>query len=410
METKNKISIETFLIRLYIIIIVFEGVIRYILNLFKIPEALYIKDFILILLIMYGIKQTKFNKKHLILFLIISISFIISIVYVGNFAQIMFFVLKVLTPFLAGILQYNNILADMKNKKLFYIFCFIMTILGVYLNYFVNFPWEGLEYEIGNKTITATRQWSTLGQKRIAGFSRSSINAATQIIILAMLIQVDKKNNRFFKLLCCTLTIGAIALTTTKGIIITSIIFYINDFLNIEKIKKIIIKILIIIMIILPIFSTVCEPIFDFLKENLEYEVYIKYFDSFKARLMGVWPASFELLAKHGNKILGRGLGGIGASQYNFEINLCLPADNMFVYLYVTFGVFSILIYYCIIDFISKISLKNKSDYTNIIYNILLIICSYGIVGNILEESLLCILFGACIGFILKNIGRKKEK
>ena len=284
-----------------------------------------------------------------------------------------------------------------------------MTILGVYLNTFVNFPWEGLEYDIGNKTITATTQWSTLGQKRIAGFSRSSFNVASQIIIFAMLIQVDKKNNRFFKLLCCALTIGAIVLTTTKGLLVTCIIFYINDFLNIEKIKKIFIKILIIIMIILPIFSTVCEPLFDFLKENLEYEVYIKYFDSLKARLMEVWPGSFELLAKNGNGILGRGLGGIGASQYNFEVNLYSPADNMFVYLYVTFGVFSILIYYCIIDFINKTNFKNKSDYTNIIYNTLLIICSYGIVSNILEEPLLCILFGGCIGFIFRKIGRKNE-
>ena len=106
---------------------------------------------------------------------------------------------------------------------------------------------------------------------------------------------------------------------------------------------------------------------------------------------------------------MGRGLGGIGSSQSNYELNLYSPADNMFVYLYVTFGIFSILIYYYIIHCINKMNLKNKNNYEYIIYNILLIICSYGIVCNILEEPLLCILFGGSIGFMFKNIGVKNE-
>ena len=94
MKKNYKIAIEPFLIKLYIIIIVFEGAIRYILNLFKLPELIYVKDFIIIVLTLYGIKRTKLGKEHFITLFIISVSFIISMIYIGNFAQIMFFILK----------------------------------------------------------------------------------------------------------------------------------------------------------------------------------------------------------------------------------------------------------------------------------------------------------------------------
>jgi len=102
-------------------------------------------------------------------------------------------------------------------------------------------------------------------------------------------------------------------------------------------------------------------------------------------------------------------MGGIGISQKIYENDLYSPADNMFVYLYVTFGIFSLLIYYYIIKFINKANLKNE-NYDIYIYNVLFIIFAYGIVSNILEEPILCILFGSCIGYIFKsNTGGKDE-
>lgn len=405
---KNKMSIEILLIRIYILIIIFEGPIRYVLNMFGMTTLIYIKDFVLIVLIILGIKKIKFNRKSFIFFIMISTSFIISTIYIRDYMQISFFILKIFVPFLAGMLQFRNILEDMKNRKRFYIVCYIIVVLGVYINTVINYPWEGLEYELGNNKIIATINWSTMGQKRIAGFARSSFNVATYIMVFAILIQSDKKKNKIIRAIYCIITISAIALTTTKGMLITAIVFYINDFLNIEKIKKLLISALIVAMITIPIFSTICDPLFDFLRENMDYEIYIKYFNSFRDRLTNTWPDALQLATKHANIILGRGMGGIGVSQKTYEPDLYSPGDNMFVYLYVTFGLFSLLIYYWIIKFVKRIDFKNQDNI--IVYNIIFIICTYGIVSNIVEEPFLCILFGSCIGYSLKkSIGENNE-
>ncbi len=398
---KRKINLETFLIKLYIIILILEAPIRYILNLLDLAIFIYVKDMILILLIVLGLKNIKFNKGHFVVFIIISISFITANIYVGNIFQIGFFILKILIPFLVGMVQYRNILEDIQKSKKFYEICFGIVILGVLLNSVITFPWEGLKYNIGNHVILGNRSWKTVGQKRIAGFSRASYNAATYILFFVSLIQLDNKKQKIMKLFCCIVAIIGIILTTTKGILITCILFYIINFFNFKFNKKFLINILVTIMILLPIFSIVCDPIFEYLKNNIEYEIYIKYVASFRDRLQNTWPIALELATKFGNVFLGRGLGGIGASQFYYESEIMSPADNMFVYMYVTFGVTVLLIIYYIVKKISKMEFRNQTELY--VYNIILIICSYGIVVNILEEQLLCILFGSCIGYFLKD-------
>lgn len=391
----KKINLELLFFKLYILILIFEAPIRYILNKVGLAALIYAKDGIIIILIALGLKKMMFNRNHLIIFIITINSFIMATIYVGNYKQIGFFALKVLAVFLAGIIEYKNILKDIEENKGFYIFCFIVTTGGVIINNFISFPWEGVKYEIGNSVITASKQWSSLGQKRLAGFTRNSINASTYIMFCAMVIQLNKNVKKPIKIICCILTFYSIYLTTTKGMIISCVLFYVINFFDFKFNKKVVINVLIGFMILLPIFSTVCEPVFDFLKENLEYEIYTKYFDSFRDRLCNTWPKALKLATDHGNWILGRGMGGIDGSQSIYEHLLYCPADNMFVYLYVIFGIPSMLIFFCIIKKVNGMKFKSQEDIY--LYNILLIVCSYGIISNVLEGSLLCLALGACI-------------
>ena len=391
----KKIILERVLIKAYILILIFEGPIRYALNRINLATLIYVKDGIILLILLLGLKKIKFNRQHFILFAIIISSLFMSIIYISNYGQIGFFIIKVLAIFLAGLTQYKNILQDIQENKRFYIICFVITVGGVLLNDIVRFPWEGVTYEIGDNIVTASREWSTLGQQRLAGFTRSSINTATYIMFFAMLIQLNKKIKKPVKIICCILTFYSIYLTTTKGMLIACILFYVMNFFKFTFNKKIIISILIGFMIFLPIFSTICEPFFDFLMDNLDYEIYTKYFASFKDRLCNTWPRALELATKRGNWILGRGMGGIDSSQTVYERLLYCPADNMFVYLYVTFGLPSLLFFYYIIKNVNKMTFENQSEIY--MYNILLISCAYGIVSNVLEGSLLCLILGGCI-------------
>jgi hypothetical protein len=63
---------------------------------------------------------------------------------------------------------------------------------------------------------------------------------------------------------------------------------------------------------------------------------------SFAERATQTWPDAFELQGRGGNRVLGRGLGGIGVAQKFFEPANYNPGDNFFIYLWVAFGAFGV--------------------------------------------------------------------
>ncbi len=398
---KEKMNKEIILIRLYIIIIILEAPIRYMLNLYKYNNLIYIKDLIMLILLVLGLWKNKFNNGHIWIFIGASISCVVATIYVKNIKQIGFFILKIFVPFMVGILQYKNILNDFKQNKLFYEVCFWISVVGVILNSFIEYPWEGLAYDVGEYDVSASWSWTTTGQKRIAGFTRTSINAAIVISIFLILIQLNEKNSKIKKIICCIIALYAIWITTMKGTLIAIILFYFINIFNINFNKKMLINVLIIIMILLPIFSMICEPMFEYLEYHLDYKTYRRYFYSFRERLQGTWPDAFKLVESNGNIFLGRGFGGVGASQSYYEPDIRSPADNLFVYLYITCGVFSFILLYYIMKKVNEMDFKESDDIY--VYNILVLICAYGIVSNIVEGALLGMLFGCCVGYMLKK-------
>lgn len=408
---KNKLKLEVVLFRSYIIIMIFEALIRYLLNIVGLAFLIYIKDIIIIALFVLSLKKIKISKIHLICIVSILISLTVSIIYIDSIKQILFFILKILLIFIVGVAQQRNIIEDFSNNNKFYKVCYVIVALGIILNYFITFPWEGLTYSFGDDiTITASKSWSTGGKKRLSGFSRASYNAAVQISIFALIITGDTKN-KIKKLAIQLFSILCIWLTTTKGILIGYIIILIIDQLlpKKEMFLKLLITISAIIMILLPLFSISCDPIFEFLKENLSWEIYVKYIASLESRLKSTWPDTFELISNNGNIIFGRGFGGVGAAATIYDSNNITPADNMFVYLYSTMGLFSVFFIIWIMLKSYKLNIAFKQE--KIIYYILSLTFLYGIVANVFEETMLCIYLGTIFGYLIqKNIDDRKGK
>lgn len=394
-----KKNIEIILLRIYIMMAILEGLIRYILNSKGLAAAFYIKDIIIVILFILALRKMKVTTKHIIGILFIMISFITSLIYINNIKQILFFLLKVLMVFLVGVLQYKNIIKDINENKKFYEICYIIVIIGIFLNNFITFPWEDLTYSIGNGIeVSASRFWTTSGIKRLSGFSRASFDAATHVVILSIIV---KSKNRKKNILNIVVSIIAIWLTTTKGLLIAYIILnIINSNIFYKKLfKEILITVSIILMIVLPIFSLYCDNVFQYLKENLDSLVYKKYIASFEDRLKDTWPDAFYNVKQNGNIILGKGFGGFGVSESLYsDADTYTPGDNVFVYLYGTMGIISIPF---LIWIVIKSYKLNNSEY-KIIYDILCIIYMYGIVSNILEEPILCLYFGCSIGYLIK--------
>ena len=138
----------------------------------------------------------------------------------------------------------------------------ICAVIGVVINYFREFPWEGLEYSLGGVEIEAVRSWMDMfAIKRLSGFARTSYDAAIQILLLALFLFCYLKNN-LSKYLLWLLVAPPLLLTTSKGIIITyfllTLLFLIfRSIVMYYKLYRMALYLLLAVTIILPITSII---------------------------------------------------------------------------------------------------------------------------------------------------------
>jgi hypothetical protein len=386
----------------YISSFVFEGVIRYFLHFLGLEYLIYFRDIILLLFILYYILFTlthfTINKVFLIVIFIMMFHSIIGFIFVRNIFLILFG-WKIFLPFLCGILFGFLFITHIKSTNRVFLLLVFCAILGIFLNYYQEFPWGDLQYKLGGFDIEAVRSWETFDFRRLSGASRASFDAAIQILLLSIfLIQYLKSN--YVKIIVWVLAGPAILLTTTKGIVITYIIITMGLLAywivpNYHKIYQKILFIPLALVIAIPLFSN-----------------YISQFNmplilaSFLERIMYTYPDSFRMIQNNGNWLLGRGLGGMGTGQLFFELDKYSPGDNIFMYAYGNFGVFSILyfIYFAIIS--QSLELKSELFY----YLLILSLFVYGIVTAAFENALFNLFLGMFIGYIHNTSLREYSK
>jgi hypothetical protein len=313
---------------------------------------------------------------------------------------------KIFLPILIGLGSYYVFVENLNKIKRVFLGLYVIAISGMFINYFVEFPWEGFTYTLDMYKIEATRieEVAAFGIKRLAGFNRFAFDAAIQIILLSVFLVVHIKSN-LYKIIIWAVAGLAILLTTSKGIMLSYLL--ISILLGLQATDKKIISyyslyrkmflIFIILAILLPF-------LFKF---NLSYgiltlpdEINDMLFTSFTMRLYDIWPELLDLLQQYGNLVLGRGLGGVGQSQIFFENYLYNPADNIFLYLYAQFGLLGGI--YLFYFYFKSRSLNSNNE----LYLCLLvfIILQYGITTNIFESPSLCL----AVGFVLAHLNNSK--
>ena len=213
--------------------------------------------------------------------------------------------------------------------------------LGVVIDARFDMPWTGFTYALGDTEIEGSREWTTFGVERVAGFARASYEAADQLLLLALPLMFLYRS-RILKLAVWLSTGALIYLTTTKKtggtfLLLTVLLPLMNPAIAPALIRRA---------------ATVAAPIavaavgiglpistfFITYRLDLDSVLSQVLFASFEDRLTVVWPASLDLALKRGSAVLGRGIGGIGAAQKHFEPLLFMPGDSFYIYLYVTFG------------------------------------------------------------------------
>jgi hypothetical protein len=123
---------------------------------------------------------------------------------------------------------------------------------------------------------------------------------------------------------------------------------------------------------------------------------------SFVERIDFMWPDAINTWLTHGNLVTGRGLGGIGFAQASGEWWRYNAADNLMIYLLVSFGLFAILYAGGFLLSLRRTFTADPSlDFlARCVRGWALVVFSYGCTSNMVEQPLMNMVIGLCFGAV----------
>jgi hypothetical protein len=398
-------------IALYFFTFLVEGPLRYYLALANLETALYARDGILLCGIALAMCRHLRRPVSLYvpgLLLLIAFHSLTGVLFTEQPMQVAFG-LKMLLPFVLGVVIVKWVRLEAKALQAVVLVFFSVCVIGIFLNDFYTFDWEGFVYRVGETNVQgAVRWWHSGGQKRLAGFARSSYDAAIQVLVCAMFLAVYLRPV-MLRLMVWVITGIAIGLTTTKGALVAyaalTIFFGLRGCVskNGEQWLLRAIGFPAGIMILLPVYSGIVDVQLDF---DSPVERFL--LGSYAERMETVWPKAFENLDQAGSFIIGRGIGGVGTPQLYFEPGLWNFADNLFVFVFSTCGIFSLFYFFFLLWQAQKLELRRPSN--ALTYAILMFCFVYGITTAVLENGVIAFVLGLATGQLIESYLARPEK
>lgn len=386
---------------IYLFTQVVDGPLRFALQTIGVEILLYSRDIIpiavVVMAIGHAIAKGRINYLLLIILFILALYGLVGLVHIPNIFQVAFG-FKILLPFLMGVLCYAIFFTNIRRVRLFFGIYLMIACIGIYANFFVEFPWQGLNYLVGGIKIEGTLDRETMGFDRLVGFSRANFEAATQILMLSIFMVAFTKN-KLVSLIIWLIAGGAIFITTTKaaiGIYLLISLFFLAYKL-VRNRFKIYSK-----MLIIPLCLMIALPLYlsnEYIEIDPTDTVQVGLFASFGDRALNAWPPVFKHVRDNGNTITGLGIGGAGASEQRFADEIHGFTDNMFVFLYAWFGVLSV--FFLTIAYLMSQRLDIMGDRLDFcIFVWIAAILWNGITSNMVESPI----YGFFIGISLKHI------
>ena len=268
-------------------------------------------------------------------------------------------------------------------------------------DYLWDMPWTGLTYQLVETEIEGSREWTTFGVERVAGFARASFAAADQLLLLALPLMFFSRS-RILRILIWLTSGMLIYLTTTKktgGIfLILTLLIPLMNFAFAPALLRHALTMSVPILIAAIGIGLPLSTIVVTYRLNLDSLFSQVLFASFEDRLTVVWPAGLQLLIERGSAVFGRGIGGIGAAQNYFEQTVYSPADNLYLYLYVTFGILALGFMAAYVWNLTHLDTQ-RSAWSRMIWTIGIAILAHGWAGNVLEGSMTATMMGVTLAY-----------
>lgn len=402
--TPTTYRLAVLLLLLFVSVEVFEGALRYFLATVSLSSLIYIPKLLIAVAAIVVLMRASYTSRIDRVFLSVLLFFAAFEVVGMHFTHSWFqpaFGAFVLMPLILAVLA-EPAFAQLRERLVPYAaILWLCVAIGVAYDYMADVPWADLIYQIGGVSIQASRSWATmLGTERVAGFSRASFDAANQLIFLA-LPWVIMGRRKSLSAIIWVATGLLVVLTTTKRavgvyVLLTLLLALIGPGVVSGKLKRL-------VGVTCPAFVALIGIALPASTIFINYGRFVDgatpvLLTSFLDRLTSTWPDALALLADHGNVLLGRGIGGIGVSQSFFEPLIYSPADNLYVYLYVSFGIFGIALAWLYVSRICRINL-NRDKWAQLMWFWAIAALTSGWAVNGVEGALSACVFGITLRY-----------
>jgi hypothetical protein len=286
-----------------------------------------------------------------------------------------------------------------------FVFLWLVTLGGVLADkYFVDVPWMGLETDIGDVQVDIGRDWMVSGaDKRAGGLTRSSINAATVLPLLAIVLMFNVKNIPL-RVAVALLTIPGLLWTTQKGTILAWMLMLVVMALHIKRpfnMLRIGLFAVIVLAVALPqVFEGTTMP-----QAEGVFSL-----SSFYLRIEWMWPGAWVWIHAHEAFPFGVGLGGIsGAQRLYVPLSEMNATDNVFLLMYGYFGVMAFVYLGAVLVLAAKVKNDGAADTTQAMAT-LMFLFGYGCVISLLEDQMATLFMGAALACLCAKVKSQQQE
>lgn len=391
---------------IYLIFYSFEGLIRYGFHLVGADYLIFIRDAIL-MLPMIAIFITQFLRRnihpaYIIFFLVILLHGTVMMLNTGVFLAVAYGA-KMLMTLVAGAIGMRTFFNPGRKTLITITIIWIISMGAVFVDkYYVDFPWMGMETNIGDIKVDIGRDWQVSGaDKRAGGFMRSSINVATIIPLIAIMLVFNLKYLPL-RVMVGALTIPVLIWTTQKGPIIAYML--VLGLLSINPKRPL--NMLRLGLFLTIIMAVALPEIFDGYTMPSTGGVFS--LSSFYLRIEWMWPNAWIWIHSHEAFPFGVGLGGISGAQRLYAINDMNAADNIFILMYAYFGVMTFVYLGAVLVTAIKINSTPSND-TSQAMATLVFLFGYGCVISLLEDQMATVFMGAALACICEKIKTSRQ-
>ncbi|HVY81610.1 MAG TPA: hypothetical protein VG994_11550 [Steroidobacteraceae bacterium] len=380
---------------------IFEAPLRYVLLHAHVPTLIYLRDLAAFALIGFAVFSWLTGARRLF--------------------PVMVALYALLLHLLCGVLLLPGVIQPLLGLKVFFTFLFGMiaaapiadcraalprlslvallaTAGGVFLDKFVEFPWAGEAYESAIATVQVSREWSSGGVPRLAGFARASFDAATIVLVLMVPILASRWNGLWRSALWM-LAFATIWLTTSKGALLALVALAIWRLLEAFRSAKPWVLAWILCLAGCCAALPVMAVQFGY---GVRRSTVASWLSSFMDRVDFMWPDALSIWLQHGSLFVGRGLGGIGFPQLGLEWWRYNAADNLMIYLFVSFGLLALLYVAVFLRGLARTFDGADTDafFRQCVRGWAVVLFSYGCTSNMIEQPLMNLVIGICFGAV----------